>query len=172
MRRSCLLLLLASLYVLLPTAAVRAGNTPHQAVAGHFDVIPGAGQPLVEVEFHNPKTGEIKTGLFIIDTGAYDSIITSAFAKRLGYKQDTNPAFLSELLSGSALVSKSVVHVSDMRLGKLHVSDITFQVAPSNPVGTYNGRPVDGLLGGTLLSRFALLLDYPHHTLVWILPAI
>ena len=170
MRRSCLLLLLASLYVLLPTAAVRAGNTPHQAVAGHFDVIPGAGQPLVEVEFHNPKTGEMKTGLFIIDTGAYDSIITSAFAKRLGYEQDANPAFLSELLSGSALVSKSVVHVSDMRLGKLHVSDITFQVAPSNPVGTYNGRPVDGLLGGTLLSRFALLLDYPHHTLVWIHP--
>ncbi len=170
MRRTCLFLLLFCFSALMLGSAIRAADPPHQAVAGHFDVMPGAGQPLVEVEFHNPKTGEMKTGLFIIDTGAYDSIITSPFAKRLGYTQDANPAFLSELLSGSALVSKSVVHVSDMRLGKLRVSDITFQVASSNPVGTYNGRPVDGLLGGTLLSRFALLLDYPHHTLVWVHP--
>jgi tetratricopeptide (TPR) repeat protein len=168
-RASCLFFLFVWLCVQVSGLSVQAGDPPHRAVAGPFTLSRDGGTPLVEVEFHNPKTGELKTGLFVIDTGAYDSIITRDFAKRLGYKQDANPAFLEELLSQSALVSSSVVHVSDMRIGRLRVSDITFQVA-GGTIDSENGRPIDGLIGGTLLSRFALLLDYPHHTLSWVYP--
>ena len=54
-------------------------------------------------------------------------------------------------------------------LGRLQVSDITFLAMPGT-IGAENGRPIDGLLGGTLLSRFAVLLDYPHRTISWIYP--
>lgn len=161
---SCPFLLLACLYALLPSPAVRAGDPPHRAVAGPFTVSRDNGTPLVDVVFSNGKTG-----LFMIDTGAYDCVMTPACVKRLGYKQDDNALYLRGLIYDGVTLKAPTVHVADLRIGRLQVSDITFAVAPSE-VGTEDGRPIDGLLGGNLLSRFALLLDYPHRTLSWIYP--
>ena len=144
--------LLVCLCVLRPGSAVRAGAPPHRAVAGPFTVSRDNGTPLVEVTFSSGKTG-----LFMIDTGSYDCLITPGAAKRLGFKQDRDT------------LTVPTVRIHDLRIGRLQVSDITFRVAEGD-VATENGRPVDGLIGGTLLSRFALLLDYSHRTLAWVYP--
>ena len=141
---------LCGLLLCLPPA--RASDPPRRAVAGSFMVSRNNGTPLVEVEFNSGKTG-----LFMIDTGEYECVITPAGAKRLGCKQDVDPLL------------RPIVPVKDMRIGRLNVADITFRVT-SGELGAENGRPLDGLLGGNLLSRFALLLDYPHRTLSWIYP--
>ena len=161
---SCLLFLLACLYVLMPGLSVRAGDPPHRAVAGPFTLSRDGGTPLVEVTFSSGKTG-----LFVIDTGAYDSVMTPACVKRLGYKQDDNPLYFRGFSYDGVTLKLPTVQVHDLRISRLQVSDNTFAVAPGE-IGTENGRPVDGLLGGNLLSRFALLLDYPHRTLSWIYP--
>ena len=163
-RTSCLFLLLACLYALLPCSPARAGNPPHRAVAGPFTISRDNGTPLVEVTFSSGKTG-----LFMIDTGAYDCVMTPACVKRLGYKQDDNALYLRGLIYDGFTLKAPTVHAADLRIGRLQVSDITFAVAPGE-VGKENGRPIDGLLGGNLLSRFALMLDYPHRTLSWIYP--
>lgn len=164
MRRTCLFFLLVCFCVLLPGPAVRAADPPHRAVAGPFTLSRDGGTPLVEVTFSSGKTG-----LFMIDTGAYDSVMTPACMKRLGYKQDDNALYLRGFIYDGVTLKLPTVQVHDLRVGRLQVSDITFAVAPGE-IGTENGRPVDGLLGGNLLSRFALLLDYPHRTLSWIYP--
>lgn len=162
---SCLFFLLACFSALLPSPAARAGDPPRRAVVGPFTVIPNNGTPLVEVTFSSGKTG-----LFAIDTGAYDCVMTPACAKRLGYKQDDNAFYLRGRIYDGITVKFPTVQVHDMRIGRLQVSDITFEVAPDSTIASENGRPIDGLIGGTLLSRFALMLDYPHHTLSWIYP--
>ncbi len=149
---SCLLLLLACFTTLVPSLSVRAADPPRRAVAGPFTLNRNGGTPLVEVAFSNGKTG-----LFGIDTGEYECVMTPSGVKRLGFKQDNDTLAVPS------------VHIRDLRIGRLQVSDITFAVAPGE-VGSENGRPIDGLLGGPLLSRFALLLDYPHRTLSWIYP--
>ncbi len=159
MRRTVLFLLLACFCALPPSSAVRAGDPPHRAVAGPFQVSQGgsapSGAPLVEVMFSNGKTG-----LFVVDTGAFECVITQSSAKRLGYKLDRNPL---------DPINPFTAHITDMRIGRLQVSDITFLAMPGT-IGTENDRTIDGLLGGTLLSRFAVLLDYPHRTISWIYP--
>ncbi len=163
-RASCLLFFFAIFCLLLPSSAVQADGTPRKAVAGPFTLSRDGGTPLVEVTFSSGKTG-----LFVIDTGAYDSVMTPACVKRLGYKQDDNALYLRGFIYGGVTLKLPTVQVHDLRISRLQVSDITFAVAPGE-IGTENGRPVDGLLGGNLLSRFALLLDYPHRTLSWIYP--
>ena len=157
--------ILFTLLFLFSVPAASAKDTQHQGVVSHFGLKRDSGTPLVEV-----RLSSTVTGLFAIDTGAYDCIMTASLAKRLGDKQDANPQFMNELLLGSSLVATSVVHTHNLMIDKLHISSLDFLVAPNNFFGTQNGRPIDGLLGGTLLSHFALLLDYPKRTLAWIYP--
>ncbi len=160
----CLFFLLVCPCVLPPGPAAWAGGTPPKAVAGPFTLSRDGGTPLVEVTFSSGKTG-----LFVIDTGAYDCVMTPACVKRLGYKQEDNALYLRGFSYDGFTLKAPTVQAHDLRIDRLQVSDITFAVAPGE-VGTENGRPIDGLLGGNLLSRFALLLDYPHRTLSWIYP--
>lgn len=159
MRRFFYLAALVLLTTLLPELYARAEGVAHKAVAGPFQVSQGgsapSGAPLVEVTFSNGKTG-----LFVVDTGAFECVITRSSAKRLGYKLDRNPL---------DPINPFTAHITDMRIGRLQVSDITFLAMPGT-IGAENGRAIDGLLGGTLLSRFAVLLDYPHRTISWIYP--
>ena len=171
MRRFFPFLVLASLCgLLLSLPPARASDPPRRAVAGSFMVSRDNGTPLVEVEFSSGKTG-----LFAIDTGAYDCVMTPACVKRLGYKQDDDDLYLRNSAARGAAVpdgftiSSPTVHISGLLIGRLRVEDIRFRVA-TGEIGTENGRPLDGLLGGNLLSRFALLLDYPHRSLSWIYP--
>ena len=157
--------LLVCFCALPPVTPVEAGDPPHRAVAEPFTVSRDNGTPLVEVTFSSGKTG-----LFAIDTGSYDCVMTPACAKRLGYQQDDNSIYLRGLIYDGVTLKFPTVQVHDMRIGRLQVSDITFEVAPGSTINSENGRPIDGLIGGTLLSRFALLMDYPHHTLSWIYP--
>ena len=154
---------LTFLLLMLLAPMTRADKT-HTAVVGTFDVEPNNGTPLVRVRF-----GDKTTGIFAVDTGAYDCVMTRAFADKLGYKQKENGLYLRELLTGMTPMP-TIVQVPSLKISGLEVTRLQFQVSPESIPNSFRGKPLDGLLGGTFLSHFALVLDYPRHALTWIMP--
>lgn len=159
--------LLRFLPILLASVGVpgaQAGAAPRHAVLQPFEPARGNGTPIVLVRFSDTVTGR-----FMVDTGATDCVMTDAFAKRLGFKQELSGRFIVGMLQGAAS-PPTFVQVPALDIGSLRITGSAFLVVGPRRLPALEGQPVDGILGGTLLSRFALLLDYPRHNLVWITP--
>jgi len=155
-----LLIFLASVGI----PGAQAGAAPRHAVLQPFEPARGNGTPIVFVRFSDTVTGR-----FMVDTGATDCVMTDLFAKRLGFKQELSGRFLVGMLQGAAS-PPTFVQVPTLDIGGLRITGSAFLVVGPRRLPALGGQPVDGILGGTLLSRFALLLDYPRHNLVWITP--
>jgi predicted aspartyl protease len=96
-----------------------------------------------------------QAAVFIVDTGASWTIISSLLATRLELSVPTQ-AVRREL----RVVGGQVIKVPFVRLGKLQVGEA---VVEELEVGVYDIAPsarfIDGLLGGNFLNRFNVTLD-------------
>jgi len=150
----------ASLAATLPLAPLWADAPKHVQVVQTFEPARNNGTPLVQVRFSNTVVGT-----FAIDTGEYECVMTNTFARRLGL--DTAAASNLQFF-GFQLIR--TVQVPTLKLANLTVSGQTFRVMPQSFLPSFSGRQIDGILGGDLLARFALRIDYPAHELGWITP--
>ncbi len=157
-------LLVSSLLVssLLASRPARADGKPaHSMVAQTFEPARNNGTPLVQVRFSNTVIGT-----FAIDTGEYESVITEDFAK----KAKLDPTSYHRLLFGFGFAPLTYVEVPQVRLENLEMLKPTFRVVSQDFLFPMSGRPIDGIIGGDMLSRFALRIDYPAHEIIWITP--
>ena len=160
-RVSCLLLTFCVIAGLASSAWADSGKPQHIEIVQTFEPSRNNGTPLVQVRFSNTVIGT-----FAIDTGEYESVLTEDFAKRAGLKltADKNLRFIF------GLFPKMVVQIPEIKLDNLTVTGQTFHVVSQEFLPLFGDRPIDGLLGGDLLSRFALKIDYPAHEIAWITP--
>ena len=158
-------LALALLIPLLLLAPIAQADTARQLAVASFTVARGNGGPIVEVRF-----GKSVTGRFLLDTGSYECLMTDSFAKKLGYQPTPHQTSMLEYLFDVSLAPPDYFDAPAVAVGDLRVPKVPFRVVSRHGLPDIGGQPIDGTLGGTLLSRFALLLDYPRHTMVWIHP--
>ncbi len=159
----CLLLVL--LFPLILVSVTYAEGTRHQAV-GTFEIQRNNGTPVLQVKFSDKVTGR-----FLLDTGSYECLMTDSFAKKLGYKPEARSQRSElEFLYDFFYYAPSYFSATSVTIGELRVRELQFRVVAKDGISPPGIVPIDGTLGGTLLSKFALLLDYPRHTVVWIQP--
>ena len=160
LRASSLFLLCAVTAALASPAARADGKPAHSLVAQTFEPARNNGTPLVQVRFSGTLIGT-----FIVDTGEIESVITEPFARKAGFKlvEDENSLAIG-------LHHVRLVQPPEIKLDHLTVEKPTFRVVSQDFLPEFDGRPVDGILGGSFLSQFALRIDYPAHEIDWITP--
>lgn len=136
------------------------GKPAHSMVAQTFEPARNNGTPLVQVRFSNTLVGT-----FIVDTGEIESVITEPFARKAGFKlvEDENSLAIG-------LHHVRLVQPPEIKIENLTVVSPSFRVVSQDFIPAFDGRLVDGILGGNLLSQFALRIDYPAHEIDWITP--
>ncbi len=84
------------------------------------------------------------------------------------------------MMAGDGWESSGILlRIPDTRIGSLNLKDVgALAAGPGSPVSgklelfdwysTKNALPVIGWLGGNVLKRFRLTIDYPHRTLYWL----
>ena len=159
LRVACAVLILAALAACSVPAPADAPK--HVQVVQTFEPARDNGTPLVQVRFSNTVIGT-----FAIDTGEYECVMTDTFTKRLGL----NVADDKTLQAQRGFGYVRAVMIPKIKLANLSVTGQVFRVVTPGFLPLFNGRPIDGILGGDLLSRFALRIDYPAHELGWIMP--
>lgn len=104
---------------------------------------------------------------FIYDTGGAN-IVDPAVAKAIGA---TGHGSIQGGGVGSATESVSFANVDTMQIGEATVRNQLFGVAPTRMgFGISGGRPVDGLIGFEVLSRFITTFDYAGKSVVLTMP--
>lgn len=104
---------------------------------------------------------------FIFDTGGAN-IVDPAVAKEIGA---TGHGSLQGGGVGSTTESVSFAKVDTLQVGDAIVKDQLFGVAPTRMgFGMSAGRPVDGLIGFEVLSRFVTTFDYGNNRVVLAMP--
>lgn len=108
-----------------------------------------------------PATINARPASLILDTGAENTLLTAAAARRLGVT--TRYDFVRSMRGIGRSVRTGDARLASMRLGGLPidypralVGEVTFPLKGATP---------DGLLGASLLSGFDLDLDMPHRRL-------
>lgn len=116
--------------------------------------------PLVEL-----TVNDAATGVFLVDTGAADTIIDTSLAARLRV-----PTYGSErggLFAGGATARMERGRLASLRIGDLVVLDLPAVVMPTRSLlTTADGRPLDGIVGTSILRRFASTIDYARSEIV------
>lgn len=109
--------------------------------------------PLLRVQIN-----EREEALFVFDTGAWDTVIDAASARRLGVPRGwTDSVGCAD--GGSARVEYT--RVNGVGIGAMAVADVPVQVMDLGQAlaGFFEPHGVDGVLGLGVLSRFGLTLD-------------
>lgn len=109
--------------------------------------------PLVEL-----TVNEAVTAVFLVDTGGADTIVDPAIAARL-----SAPTFGGErggLFGGGATARIEWARLASLRIGELVLRDLPAVVMPTRLLTAPDGRPLDGIVGTSVLRRFASTIDY------------
>jgi predicted aspartyl protease len=104
---------------------------------------------------------------FIVDTGADSELIDAAIAKQLALKVE-NPQTVAQ--PGGAIAMGKVTGAR-IAIGALATDTPDLIAAPLSPLTHIVGRPLDGLIGHTLLRRYVVELDYAAQTIAFYDPA-
>ncbi len=113
---------------------------------------PGAPRIFVQAELPDGTLG-----LFLVDTGADVSVLTTDTAKRLGL--DDGEIVPVWGLSGTS--TAIAAELPYLRLGEAVVDDVLVVSGVPGVQDTAGFMPVDGLLGNNVWSRFVVDIDYP-----------
>ena len=155
---ACLLLLLD-----LAAARPRARPLPRDYVGpDHSEIdllrpVEGGARIFVQAELPGGQRG-----LFLVDTGAEISVLTTATAERVGVEGLQQGKVWG--LSGTARVGFGTLPW--LQLGEMKVSDVAVAVGVPGMQDKLLGMPLDGLIGNNVWSRFVLELDYPADLMV------
>lgn len=106
-------------------------------------------------------------GLFLVDTGAGITALTTSTAERLGIEGEDRGGRVQGL-SGEAVWLQA--ELPSLDIGGLVVQDIDIAVGiPGMPERT-GAMPVDGIIGNNVWGNYILAVDYPADTLELGLP--
>ncbi len=114
---------------------------------------PGADKVFVEARFPNGERG-----LFLVDTGAAISVLSTEAAERLGLEVGDGPGRVSGL-SGSVPWRRA--QIPSLYLGNFEVQAIDVAVGVPGAPEFAGVLPVDGILGNNVWMNFTVVVDYP-----------
>ena len=128
--------------------------TPHPVPAGGEVTVPVqrfGGKTFVAVSVNDSPVAT----LFLVDTGATRTVLTPAYARRLGLTIPANTPKREVTIAGGSKLSVPFVRVRSVAVGAARVPDLivgVFDVFPASPV-------IDGLLGTDFLGRYRVTFD-------------
>lgn len=129
-----------------------------------FEPLRNHGVPLVQVRLNDQITGT-----FLVDTGASECLMTDDMARRLKLK--THPAFIRGFIPASFGNGQNYfAKVKHVQLGPVLLTEVPFVVLKSDASFTFFEQHVDGIIGGPVLSQFAMMVDFPRHVIGLISP--
>jgi hypothetical protein len=99
--------------------------------------------------------------LFLIDTGAPDIVLDSAFARELGLKPG---GAQTGTFAGGAQAAFEHVVLPALDVAGVHVEAVPASVLPTR--GMSGERTIDGIIGTGFLMHFLATLDYAEGTLI------
>jgi hypothetical protein len=94
---------------------------------------------------------------FIFDTGAGATVLDRARAEALGLPLQGQ---LEGRGAGEKSVAVAMIPKASFTLPGAELVDQTIMAIPLGMISPYEGRPVDGILGFDLISRFVVKIDY------------
>ncbi len=103
-------------------------------------------------------------GQFVLDTGAFNSMLDSTFAARAGVRWDrTQPPLIVQGVGGLESHRLQAGHIRMLKLGGADIQD---REMPMSDIGMPqpSGGHADGLLGADMLNLLDLELDFPSKT--------
>jgi predicted aspartyl protease len=95
---------------------------------------------------------------FLLDTGATNSILSTAIADQLKIPTGSSGALITA--GGSVPVTVRVVEV--VQIGPVRIGKTTIAVSDAEILRTLH---VDGIIGADYLKQFRVSIDYAHHVL-------
>ncbi len=106
---------------------------------------------------------------FALDTGAGVTVLTPAFARRAGVTGAGSA--LATGSGGTVQVQQLVLH--SVAVGRATVRDVAADIVPLPLDFTYQGDygTIDGVLGFSFLSHFAVTIDMQHHRVTLTAPS-
>lgn len=113
-----------------------------------------AGSPKVFVQATLPD-GEL--GLFMVDTGADISVLSTSTAERLGLAIQRG---FGQVAGISAVTSMDGAHLPHLRIGDAIVRDLEVAVGVPGVPETFAMMPLDGILGNNVWQHYTLEVDY------------
>lgn len=108
---------------------------------------------LVEVKINGEK--EL---VFLLDTGATQSILDTKAAKSLGMVNSGD----FNITTGSGAIKMQFMNLDSMRLGELTINNIPVAVTSLKKFAKNLEIKPSGLLGANILKRFVITIDYPN----------
>lgn len=94
---------------------------------------------------------------FIFDTGAGVTVLDRALAESLGLPLQGQ---IEGRGAGESTVAVALIPQASYTLPGVELVEQTIMAIPLGMVSPYEGRPVDGILGYDLISRFVVRIDY------------
>ena len=119
--------------------------------------------PVADLHPHSPDgvplvsaTVAGKPSIFVVDTGATDSVLTTRFVQAAGLTSQFTGSSVSGI--GGTNISRLVI-AATLTIGSATGRDVIFDEIPYLAIHRPNGLPVDGLFGGDFLSNYDVDLD-------------
>lgn len=138
-----------------------AGRTPYRNDGGTAEVRFVQTDPLPVVEV---RVNGSAPAFFIIDTGAAEIILDTAFADTVRAQRFGSD---SATYAGGRRGGFEYGRVDSVSLGGLTVRDVPVQILSTRRFGAAaGGRRVDGIIGTVFLYHFLATLDYPGGRLI------
>jgi hypothetical protein len=113
------------------------------------------------------RSGEVVTGTFYIDTGTRTALSLNAPFTRANHLLDSETVIPEATLGvgagGESLAT--VFRISDVEIGSLHLHDVV-ATASHDEKGVFADPNLGGIIGGDLLRKFTVILDYPHKRVI------
>ncbi len=99
--------------------------------------------------------------LFIVDTGATQSLIDKSEAQKLGGFKDSSLT----MTTGSGSMSLGYMTLSGLSLDSITLKNVQFAVADLSSFSQILGKHPAGLIGADILRRFLVTIDYENQEL-------
>lgn len=142
------------------TAVAVRFDSPGQAVQAPFELYGGHIYLPVGVNGSEPA-------IFVVDSGAEASAIDKAYAGKLDIRSEGQ----LEISGTGGSDSMSIAKGLEFRILGVHIPTQAVAVLPFDGLTPLTGRPVYGILGFDVLSRFVVRIDYAARTLTFYDPA-
>ena len=124
--------------------------------------IPAGGEATVQIQMFGGKTfvavsvnDSTLAPLFLVDTGANRSVVSPAYARRLGLRVPNDAPRRDVTIAGGGKLSVPFVQVRSVAVGAARVPDLlvgVYDIFPHSPV-------IGGLLGTDFLGRYRVTFD-------------
>jgi hypothetical protein len=105
-----------------------------------------------------------KEGLFLIDTGGAEIVLDPTFAMKTGVKPVGGD---KGVFAGGKSATIAFGRIANFSIGELTVTDVPAELIPTSALASATkGKPVAGVIGTGLLSRFLSTIDYANAKLI------